>query len=246
MTRLCEIETERLSSKRGSSKAGAGMLLAPRASSNVHREPSTGMADIRLARPRGTRVWLWVGLLAVLGLGLWSTAFFIGDATDPAEQPKVGAALNVGEQRAPVLPVQPTPFQSLDPLRTRDLGRLVRLTGVAESPTRRNSVWVRTSGGRRILVRFEPAPADSSSVRFSPGSAVAVDGYVENISRAEFVAWMDTLGVQIPQPPPGRKFGDLPDPAFARVDSLFVKTFYLSVRPEGVGAEASAAAEPGS
>ena len=204
------------------------------------------MADIRLTRPRGTRVWLWVGILALLGLALWSTALFIGDATDPAEQPKVGAALNVGEQRAPVLPVQPAPFQSLDPLQTRDLGRLVRLTGVAESPTRRNSVWVRTSGGRRILVRVEPAPADSSLVRFSPGAAVSVDGYLEKISRAEFVAWMDTLGVRIPQPPPGRKFGDLPDPAFARVDSLFVKTFYLSVRPNVVGAAERAAPEGGS
>ena len=41
--------------------------------------------------------------------------------------------------------------------------------------------------------------------------------------------------MSIPRPPPGRKFGDLPVPAFARLDSKFVKTFYISVRPEALG-----------
>jgi hypothetical protein len=63
---------------------------------------------------------------------------------------------------------------------------------------------------------------------------VDLDGYLEKISEAEFQVWMDSLGVSIPRPPPGRKFGDLPEPAFARIDSLFIKNFYISVRPEAL------------
>lgn len=194
------------------------------------------MPDIRLSPPRSDRLWLWVGILAALGLALWSTAFFLGDATDPAERPKVGADLDIGEDRTPVLPAQAVPFRSIDRVETRDLGRLIHLSGVAESGVRSNAVWVRASGGRRILVRFEPPPPEGALSRIGPGSAINVDGYLAKISRAEFEVWVDTLGVRIPQPPPGRKFGDLPDPGFARVDSMFVKTYYISVRPEGLDA----------
>lgn len=192
------------------------------------------MPDIRLSQPPTQRLWLWVTVLSVIGIGLWSTAFFLGDATDPDERPKVGAQLDVGEDRTPVLPAQAVPFQALAPVETRDLGRLIHLRGVAESPVRSNAVWVRAAGGRRVLVRFEPPPAEGELSGIGPGSTVRVNGYLENISRAEFWAWMDTLGVRVPQPPPGRKFGDLPDPAFARVDSLFIKSYYISVRPEGL------------
>lgn len=198
------------------------------------------MPDIRLAHERQTRLWLWVGVLAALGLGLWSTAFFFGDATDPDERPKVGAQLDIGEDRTPVLPAQAVPFHAMTPVETRDLGRLVRLSGVAQSPVRSNAVWVRSAGGRRILVRFEPPPPAEALRGIGSGSRIEVEGYLEKISRAEFSAWMDTLGVRVPQPPPGRKFGDLPDPGFARVDSLFIKTYYISVRPEGLDP-----AEPG-
>lgn len=197
------------------------------------------MPDIRLVRPRGARIWLWAGSLAVLGLALWSTAFFFGDATDPEEPPRVGAALDFGDERAPLLPPRAVPLETLVPLRTRDLGRLIRVSGVAESGVRNNALWVRGAGGRRILVRFEPAPPEGALSRFGPGTAVELDGYLEKISRAEFVAWMDTLNVRVPTPPPGRKFGDLPDPNFARVDSLFVKTFYVSVRPEALNVPAA-------
>ena len=192
------------------------------------------MADIRLARPRANRLWLYVGGLAALGFGLWASAFFVGDATDPANAPRVGAQIALGEGRTPVLPAQATPFQSIETLQTRDLGRLIRLTGVVESRVAGNAAWVRSPGGRRILVRFEPAPPAEALRRVSSGGTVELDGYLEKISEAEFGVWMDTLGVRIPRPPPGRKFGDLPEPSFARVDSLFIKNFYLSVRPEAL------------
>ncbi len=187
------------------------------------------MADIRLVRPRGSKVWLWTGLLALVGLALWASALFLGDPTEA--QKAVGADLGLGSSRAPVLPAQAVPLQSLLPLQNRDLGRLVHLSGVAESGVRQNALWVRSQGGRRILVRFEPAPPEGALGRFGPGSMVELDGYLEKISRAEFDTWMDTLRVSVPRPPPGRKFGDLPDPGFARVDSLFVKSYYISVRP---------------
>lgn len=202
------------------------------------------MADIRLARPRGSRVWLWTGVLAALGFLLWASAFVVGDATDPDEQPRVGAALGLGASRPPVLPAQPVDLRAIDPLDTRDLGRLVHLSGVAESPVRENALWVRTEGGRRMLVRFEPAPTEGALSRLGPGARLEYDGYLAKISRAEFEVWMDTLGVRIPRPPPARKFGDLPDPAFARLDSLFIKNFYVSVRPEAL--EPSAAADTAS
>ncbi len=196
------------------------------------------MADIRLARPRGSRVWLYTGILATLGIALWASAFLLGDATDPAEQPRVGAALDIGE-RPEVLPAQAVPLQSLTPLEQRDLGRLVHLTGVAESRVRENAVWVRTAGGRRLLVRFEPPPEPEAISGIGPGSSLQLDGYLAKISRAEFEVWMDTLGVRIPRPPAAARFGSLPDPNFARVDSLFIRNFYVSVRPEALRREAA-------
>jgi hypothetical protein len=172
----------------------------------------------------------------MLGIALWASAFFFGDATDPAEQPRVGAALDIGE-RPEVLPAQPIPLQSLTPLEQRDLGRLVHLTGVVESRVRENAVWVRTTGGRRMLVRFEPAPEPEEITGIRPGSTLELDGYLSKISRAEFEVWMDTLGVRIPRPPAAARFGSLPDPNFARVDSLFIRNFYVSVRPEALRRE---------
>jgi hypothetical protein len=216
------------------------MLFAPRIEEvgSLH-SATTDMADIRIARPRGSRVWLYTGVLAALGLALWASAFFFGDATDPDEQPRVGAALGLGANRPPVLPAQPVPLQSLHPLETRDLGRLVKVTGVAESGVRGEAVWVRTAGGRRMLVRFEPPPPEGALRGIGPGSSIALDGYITNIARAEFELWMDTLGVRIPRPPASARFGGVPDPAFARVDSLFIKNFYISVRPEALRREAS-------
>lgn len=196
------------------------------------------MADIRILRPAGTRIWLWTGVLAFLGLALWGSALVFGDATDPDEQPRVGAALDLGASRPPVLPAQPVPLESLSPLDQRDLGRLVHLTGVAESGLRQNAIWVRTSDGRRMLVRFEPAPEPELTSGIGAGSSLDVDGYLSSISLAEFEVWMDSLNVRIPRPPPARKFGDLPDPAFARLDSLYIKNFYVSVRPEALRREA--------
>jgi hypothetical protein len=192
------------------------------------------MADIRLARPRSSNLWLWVGLFSALGFLLWASAFVVGDATAPEDAPRVGAQLGLGEERTPVLPARAVPFQSMPVLQMRDLGQLVRLEGVLESRVVGNAAWVRSAGGRRILVRFEPPPPPEAVQVFGPGRSVALEGYLQKISEAEFRVWMDTLGVRIPRPPPGRKFGDLPDPGFARVDSLFIKNFYVSVRPESL------------
>src|SRR5918998_153898 len=68
----------------------------------------------------------------------------------------------------------------------------------------------------------------------APVLPVEVDGYLSKLSRTEFDVWMDTLRFAVPRPKPGVKFGDLPDSNFARIDSLFIKDFYLSVRPEGI------------
>jgi hypothetical protein len=193
------------------------------------------MADIRLVQPRSGRLWIWMIGLALIGILLWASKFVVGDATDPANARGVGANAGFGDARAPLIPMPPEPFQDVDPVETRDLGRLVRITGVLENGVRANSGWVRASDGRRILVRFEPPPPPELLRRFGPGSTVDLQGYVEKISQAEFEVWIDTLGASIPRPPPGRKFGDLPDPAFARLDSMFVKTFYISVRPEALG-----------
>lgn len=220
------------------------MLLAPAGLTGSRTdEERTTMADIRLIS-RGPRIWLWTGIFAAVGLALWASAFLVGDLTAPEELPRVGAGLDLGERRAPVLPPQAVPFQSLSPLEPRDLGRLVHLTGVAETPARSNAIWVRSTGGRRILVRFEPDPQPEALRRFSPGASVEFDGYLEKISRAEFDGWMDSLSVRIPRPPPARKFGDLPDPGFARVDSLFVRTYYISVRPAALGTESAPTTAP--
>ncbi|HYJ81179.1 MAG TPA: hypothetical protein VEW03_16310, partial [Longimicrobiaceae bacterium] len=113
-------------------------------------------------------------------------------------------------------------------------GRVLRLSGWAESGVRRNAVYVRAADGRRILVRFEPEPPEGALRGIYAGGAVDMNGYLQKLSRAEFDVWMDTLRVVVPRPRPGVKFGDLPDSSFARVDSLFVKDYYLSVRPEGL------------
>jgi hypothetical protein len=128
-------------------------------------------------------------------------------------------------------------------LQTRDLGRLVHVSGVAESGVDVNSLWVRTSGGHRILVRFQPAPDPALLRGFGPGSSVAFDGYLQNIALAEFLQLVDSLGVRIPRPPPARKFGDLPDASFARVDSLFIKNYFVSVRPEAIRPDAASREE---
>jgi hypothetical protein len=190
--------------------------------------------DIRLVRGRESRVWLSVSLLAGAGiLLLIAVTMFGGDAT-MSEKRQVGAAANFGANRAPVLPMETQPFESLLPLDTRELGRLVHLRAVAETGVRGNAVWVRTPTGRRILVRFEPAPPVAALRGMGPGSMLDVNGYVQKISRAEFDLWTDTLNVVIPRPRPGIKFGDLPDSGFAKIDSLFIKNFYVSVRPEGL------------
>lgn len=192
------------------------------------------MADIRLVQPRTGRLWLWMIGLALVGILLWASKFVVGDATDPEVIRGVGANAGFGDARAPLIPMPAEPFEDVDPVETRDLGRLVRITGSVENGVRANSAWVRSEDGRRILVRFEPPPPPEALSRYGPGSSIDLEGYVEKISRAEFDVWMDTLGASIPRPPPGRKFGDLPDPAFARLDSMFVKTFYVSVRPEAL------------
>jgi hypothetical protein len=192
------------------------------------------MPDIRFFRTRASRLWLWTGGLALIAIAVWAWGTFGRDPTAEAERPQIGQALNFGADRAPVLPVFPTPFDSIAPLDTRDLGAYVHLRGTAESGLRRNAVWTRATDGRRILVRFEPAPEESAVQHVRSGGSINVSGYVQKIAVAEFQSWMDSLGVRIPRPAPGVKFGDLPDPAFARLDSLFVKEYYVSVRPEGV------------
>jgi len=194
------------------------------------------MPDIRLVRPRGSPVWLLVGGLVLISLGVLAISMFAGDPTESARTNQVGATANFGADRAPVIPVAPTPFESVTELTEGDLGRLVRLTGFAESRVAGNSVWVRATGGRRILVRFEPDPPEGTRVALYPGSAVSLDGYIQKIARAELKVRLDSLGVRLPRPTPrpGGKFGDVPDSGFLRVDSLFVKNFYVSVRPEAI------------
>jgi hypothetical protein len=182
-------------------------------------------------------VWAIMGGLASVGLIFWASAFFIGDATAPDELPGVGAAAGFGAVRAPIIPVEAVPFGTLTPVQTRDLGRLVRLSGVAESRVAVNSVWVRTPEGFRILVRFEPTPPPELLQGITAGSRVDFQGYLHNIALAEFLQIADSLNVRMPRPPPARKFGDLPDPEFARVDALFIKNYYISVRPAGIRPE---------
>ncbi|HEX2202988.1 MAG TPA: hypothetical protein VHG91_06810 [Longimicrobium sp.] len=191
--------------------------------------------DIRLVRGRNHRVWLWIGGLVGLSLVLLGGAMLFGDATE-GRATQVGADANFGAERAPVVPVVTEEFGEVRELEDRELGRVLHLSGWAESPARANALWVRSADGRRILVRFEPDPPEGALRRFTPGAGVSVSGYLTKISRVEFDVWMDTLGVRLPRPKPGVKFGDLPDSNFARVDSLFVKDYYISVRPEGIQA----------
>ena len=197
--------------------------------------------DIRLTRGRNQRVWLWT--LSIVGLGALAmvAALLFGDPTAHPRGPGVGAAAHFGADRAPVLPVVIEPFERVGELTDRELGRLVHLTGTAESGVRRNAVYVRTPQGRRILVRFEPSPPEGRLGGIVNGGGVDLTGYVQKISVAEFNVWMDTLRVVIPRPRPGVKFGDLPDSDFIRIDSLFIKDYYLSVRPEGIGARGGGA-----
>jgi hypothetical protein len=131
------------------------------------------------------------------------------------------------------------PLETMFPIDERDLGRLVRIRGVAESPARRGAVWFRTTEGRRILLRVEPAPDTTDAgapLRAAlgavhPGRSLEVDGYLQKISDAEFRAITDTLGVFLPRPRPGVRFGDLPDSAYLRIRPYFVREFFVSVRP---------------
>ncbi|HET7233576.1 MAG TPA: hypothetical protein VFJ16_26425, partial [Longimicrobium sp.] len=191
--------------------------------------------DIRITRGRNHRVWLWTAMIVgVAGLAILAAALF-GDPTAKGTVRGVGAAANFGKDRAPVQPVVIESFENVKRLTDRELGRIVHLTGTAESGVRRSAVYVRTPTGRRILVRFEPAPTPEQLRGIFNGGGVNVDGYLMKISRAEFNVWMDTLGVVIPRAKPGVKFGDLPDSNFIRIDSLFIKDYYISVRPEGIG-----------
>jgi hypothetical protein len=205
---------------------------------------SPAVMDIRLTRGRNQRVWLWTACIVGVSALVMAAAMLFGDPTARQRGPGVGAAANFGSDRAPVLPVVIEPFERVGELTDRELGRLVHLTGTAESGVRRSALYVRTPQGRRILVRFEPAPPEGKLSGFFNGGGVDVTGYVQKISRAEFDVWMDTLQVAIPRPPPGVKFGDLPDSNFMRIDALFIKDYYLSVRPEGIGRRAAAPAAP--
>ncbi|HEU4557757.1 MAG TPA: hypothetical protein VFS20_07900 [Longimicrobium sp.] len=167
-------------------------------------------------------------------VALLAAAVF-GDPTEPGAVRGVGADANFGKDRGPVQPVVIEPFEQVKRLSDRELGRIVQLTGTTESVVRRAAVYVRTPSGRRILVRFEPTPTPEQLRAIVYGGGMNVTGYLMKISRAEFNVWMDTLGVVIPRPKPGVKFGDLPDSNFMRVDSLFIKDYYVSVRPEGIG-----------
>lgn len=191
--------------------------------------------DVRLTRGKNHRVWLWTAAIVGVSVLALAAAALFGDPTEKGTVHGVGAAANFGKDRAPVQPVVVESFENVKKLTDRELGRIVHMTGTAESGVRRSAVYVRTPGGRRILVRFEPAPTPEQLREVCNGCGVNVNGYLMKISRAEFNVWMDTLGVVIPRPRPGIKFGDLPDSNFMRVDSLFIKEYYISVRPEGIG-----------
>jgi hypothetical protein len=200
------------------------------------------MVDIRLVRPRGGRIWVWTGSLAALALFALLLSMIFGDPTTLRRTQKRMAVFPT--ERAPVAPLRSVSFESVRPLEDRALGRLLHLSGTAQSGVARNAVWVKTDGGRRVLVRFEPEPPAGALRGIYAGGPVVVDGYLARIARAEFEGFTRSLGVVIPRPEPGVKFGDLPDSNFVRVDSLFVKDFYLSVRPDGIGPRAGAGAAP--
>lgn len=191
------------------------------------------MVDIRMVRRAGSYVWLLTGALALIALLIWAMATFLGDPTERAERTRIGAAANFGAERAPVLPPRPASFASLAPLEQGDLGRLVHLTGTVESRVA-NAAWVRTADGRRILVRFEPPPPEQALAGIRSGGGIDVEGYLQDISRAEFRAWADTLRISLPRPSPTTRFGQAPSPEFLRTDSLYIREFYISVRPEGL------------
>ncbi|HEX7239930.1 MAG TPA: hypothetical protein VF263_06665 [Longimicrobiaceae bacterium] len=192
------------------------------------------MPDIRLVRPRGSRVWLWTGGLVAASLLVLAFSAFFGDPTETARTRGAGAAANFGAERGAVIPVVATPFESIPQLTPGTVGLLVHLTGTAESVVRNNAVWVRARGGRRILVRFEPAPPAGTRIPVYAGGGVSLDGYVQRIARAELEVVLRSLGVGLPRPSPGVKFGDIPDSGFIRIDSLFVKNYYVSVRPQAL------------
>ncbi len=193
------------------------------------------MPDIRLVRPQGSRIWIWTGGLALIALLFWAAATFLGDPTDPAEQPRIGAAADFGADRAPVLPAQAVPFSAVTPIEMGDLGRLVHFTGTAESRVVSNAVWARHPEGWRILIRFEPPPPDGALADAGiRAGRIDVEGYLESLARAEFNVWADTLNISIPRPPPGTRFGQVPSPEFLRLDSLYIRDYYISVRPEGL------------
>ncbi len=195
------------------------------------------MPDIRLVRPRGSRVWIWTGALALVALLFWAAATFLGDPTDPVDRPRIGADADFGAERTPVLPPQAAPFTAVVPLERGDLGRLVHYTGTIESRVVSNAAWTRSPDGWRILVRFEPPPPDDALARIRPGARIDVEGYVQNLSRAEFEVWADTLNIALPRPPPDLRFGQAPSPEFLRLDSLNIREYYISVRPEGLQPE---------
>lgn len=199
--------------------------------------------DIRLVRGRTQRLWLWTGVLVGLAGLAYLAGVVFGDPTSQAGRAS-GANANFGAERGAVVPMRPSPFENALPLEDRELGRLLRVRGTVQSRMASGTIWVRTTAGRWILMRFEPLPADGSAGRFGHGSAVDVIGYLERISRAEFDAWMDSLAVYLPRPRPGVKFGDLPDSGFIRVDSLFIRDYYISVRPEGASRRVAETAPP--
>lgn len=195
--------------------------------------------DIRLVRGRSHRLWAWIATLVGVMALAYLAGVFLGDPTDGRGRAS-GANANFGADRGAVVPIRAGPFESAFPLQDRELGRLLRVRGWAESQMRGGSLWVRTTAGRWILMRFEPSAPSGSN--YYPGAPVDVVGYLEKISLAEFNAWLDTLGVYLPRPRPGVKFGDLPDSGFTRVDTLFIRSYYISVRPEGTTREAVQAA----
>ena len=127
--------------------------------------------DIRLVRGRQHRLWAWTAsLVGVMGLA-WLAGTFLGDAT-VGDGRAAGANANFGADRGAVVPIRAGPFESAFPLQDRELGRLLRVRGTADSQMRRGSLWVRTTAGRWILMRFEPVP--SSTARYYPGAPVDV------------------------------------------------------------------------
>jgi hypothetical protein len=194
--------------------------------------------DIRLVRPRGGKIWVWTGGLAALAVAALLLSLVFGDPTANMRIKKRMAVFPT--RRSTVTPLHAVSFESVRPLEDRALGRLLHLSGTVQSGIARNAVWVKADGGRRILVRFEPAPPAGALNRIAYSGRVEVDGYLTKIPQAEFAGWMDSLRVAIPRPEPGVKFGDVPDSNFVRVDSLFVKSYYLAVRPTGIGAAAGA------